>query len=210
MTTSARWPGVVFQGRDFADRRINLSLINSQGMSSALRGVWDFYEDNRKIRQRLEEVLKLFARWNWDLFPEIQELKGYHRVWPGSYTSFIDGLRAENGLVIQPFIGVGNAEDVAASIFEAVKFRVQVMAPDCPLLIGPNHSNQVQAAKPWSLYYIWKSSRSVAEPCDGFYRDNFCGLLRLVILKQGAHASTETSGGTWIQNADTKLVHRVY
>ncbi|KAI7328390.1 hypothetical protein KC367_g8260 [Hortaea werneckii] len=192
MTTSTRWPGVVFQGRDAEDRRTNLSIINSQGMSSALRGVWDFYEDNRKIRQRLEEVLKLFARWNWDLFPEVQELKGYHRVWPGSYTSFIDVLRAENGLVIQPVIGVGNAEDVAVSIFEAVKFRVQAMAPDCPLLIGPYHPNQVQEVMPWRLYHIWKSSRSLAEPGYGSSHHNFRGHLRLVILKQGAHASTET------------------
>lgn len=127
MKTSTRWPGVVFQGRDAEDRRTNLSLINSQGMSAALRRAWGFNEDVRKIRQRLEEVLKLFARWNWDLFPEIRELEGYHRVWPGSYTSLIDVLRAENGLVIQPVIGVGNAEDVARSIFEVVKYRVQVM-----------------------------------------------------------------------------------
>lgn len=146
MTTSTRWPGVVFQGRDAEDRRTNLSIINSQGMSSALRGVWDFYEDNRKIRQRLEEVLKLFARWNWDLFPEVQELKGYHRVWPGSYTSFIDVLRAENGLVIQPVIGVGNAEDVAVSIFEAVKFRVQAMV--C-LPIPPDSD-----AKPQVIFFV--------------------------------------------------------
>lgn len=122
-----RWPGVVFQGRDSEDRRINLSLINSEGMSCALREAWKHENDIPKIRQSLEEVLKLFVRWNWDLFPEIQGLEGYHRLWPGSYTSLLDVLRAENGLVMPSVIGVWNAEEVARSIFEAVKSRVQVM-----------------------------------------------------------------------------------
>lgn len=134
MMTSIRWPGVVFKGRDLEDRRTNLSLINSQGMSSALREAWEFNKNVAIIRLRLEEVLKLFACWNWDLFPEIQELEGYHRVWPGSHTSLIDVLRAENGLMIPPVIAVGNAEDVARSTFEAVKSRVQVMVG---LSIGP-------------------------------------------------------------------------
>lgn len=50
MTTSTRWPGVVFQGRDPDDRRINLSLINSEGMSSALREAWKHENDILKIR----------------------------------------------------------------------------------------------------------------------------------------------------------------
>ena len=127
LSTPIRWPGVVFQGRDPEDRRINLSLINSEGMSSALRKAWKHRKDIPTIRQRLEEVLKLFARWNWDLFPEIQGLEAYHRLWPGSYTSLLDVLRTENGLKVPPVIGVWNAEEVARAIFEAVKIRVQVM-----------------------------------------------------------------------------------
>ncbi|KAI6856720.1 hypothetical protein KC343_g4180 [Hortaea werneckii] len=195
MMTSIRWPGVVFKGRDLEDRRTNLSLINSQGMSSALREAWEFNKNVAIIRLRLEEVLKLFACWNWDLFPEIQELEGYHRVWPGSHTSLIDVLRAENGLMIPPVIAVGNAEDVARSTFEAVKSRVQVMSPDSPLLRWPDCPDQMQWAKQSRLGYVWKKSwrrsRSLADPRDGSSNDSFCGLLRLAIFKEGAHASTE-------------------
>ncbi|KAI7324701.1 hypothetical protein KC315_g8165 [Hortaea werneckii] len=190
LSTPTRWPGVVFHGRDSEDRRINLCLINSEGMSFALREAWNHENDIPKIRQRLEEVLMLFVRWNWDLFPEIQELEGYHRLWPGSYTSLLDVLRAENGVVVPSAIGAWNAEEVARSIFEAVKSRVQ--APDSPLLKWPDRPNEAQRPNQSWLGYIWKMSRSLAKPRKGSSTDNFRWPLRFAILKQGARASTES------------------
>ena len=216
LSTPTRWPGVVFHGRDSEDRRINLSLINSEGMSSALREAWKHEKDIPKTRQSLEEVLKLFVRWNWDFFPEIQGLEGYHRLWPGSYTSLLDVLRAENGLKVPIVIGMWNGEEVARSIFSAVRSRVQVMvglstfrfsdtrvncnpfltrrlqAPDSALLKWPDRPNEAQRANLSWLGYIWKMSRSLAKPRKGSSTDNFRWPLRFAILKQGARASTES------------------
>ncbi|KAI7156958.1 hypothetical protein KC349_g5979 [Hortaea werneckii] len=192
LSTPIRWPGVVFQGRDSEDRCTNLSLINSEGMSSALREAWKVDKDILKIRQRLEEVLKLFVRWNWDLFPEIHRLEGYRRLWPGSYTSLLDVLRAENGLKVPLVIGVWNAEEVAGTIFEAVKSRVQEMAPNLPLLKWPDCPKQAPWANQSWLGHIWKVSRSLAKPRKGSSADNFRWPLRFAILKQGARASTES------------------
>lgn len=53
----------------------------------------------------------------------------------------------------------------------------------------------MQWAKQSRLGYVWKKSwrrsRSLADPRDGSSNDSFCGLLRLAIFKEGAHASTE-------------------